>query len=174
MPSDNIPREAVKAAIEKAIIICHSEYAVRFGEVVIGRQFTNVLRAAIDSIPAAEDGRWEKLRAWVKERSSDYVRYGSDPLGHLDSVLAEINRLSSPAERDGGERVERPPMLLAATGRPFGDKVDWRWFVRSGSEWMMVESDVYICESKRLREVDRTASDPEALRLYLEDIGNGN
>jgi hypothetical protein len=74
---------------------------------------------------------------------------------------------SAPAAGESGEeKPERPPMLLAATVRPFAPITDWAWYARSGDEWMMILSDVYTCESDVFVGVDRTLSDPAALALY--------
>jgi hypothetical protein len=72
----------------------------------------------------------------------------------------------SAPEAGEGERPERPPMLLAATVRPFARITDWAWYVRSGDDWMMVLSDVYTCDSEHFIGVDRERSDPAALALY--------
>jgi hypothetical protein len=114
----------------------------------------------------------EKLLAEIRAVIDDHI----DPLtddwlsNHVKRAIAALPFFapeSAPAAGESGEeKPERPPMLLAATVRPFAPITDWAWYARSGDEWMMILSDVYTCESDVFVGVDRTLSDPAALALY--------
>lgn len=73
-----------------------------------------------------------------------------------------------PAERSDEERVKKPPMLLAcceSTG-------NWAWYMHDTymDQTMWVREMCCWLRSGSLLAVDRTASDPEAVALYDEDM----
>jgi hypothetical protein len=114
--------------------------------------------------------RWDDLRAYANaqyEESRGHTRCWQAFGGVLNKMesLAKA-ALAAPAVEQ--EKPERPPMLLGGTHAPFGGASYRAWFVRSGDEWMQVDSDVFVAQSRELF-IDRNASDPEAVRLYEND-----
>lgn len=89
------------------------------------------------------------------------------PMISRTDLFAAIDSLPA-AEPDAGERVERPPMLLASIGDGSRDV----WWTRQGDDLWESQRIFGVSThagSKSLI-VDRTASDVAALKLYDHDL----
>jgi len=162
MPNDAISREAAIEAVEDKFDL--------YGELTSYTQVT----AAIASLPA--DTRWEEeIRKLVGEYRLSIER----ELGHADNgdemlsyVLLDLEKLLDRLAPAPAEDVpKRPPMLLAAP--KYADKSLRWWFVCNHTlgrdVWRSAEATAINHWSEELN-VNRDHSDPEALRLYDQDI----
>lgn len=122
--------------------------------------------AAIDSLPAAEPKALldpDEVKAVLAEALAP------QPMAKV-WVEAAINAMCGKVvgEPDAGERVERPPMLLASVGDGSRDV----WWTRQGDDLWESQRIFGVAThagSKSLI-VDRTASDEAALNLYDSDL----
>jgi len=157
MPNDAISREAAIEAV-RDLFDTHGKWTS-----------WAMIHQAIASLPA--DTRWQELRKYILA-----IRSGDVPVTHTGGdyvtatcnlILGEFHRLA-PAPAEDKDVPKRPPMLLASIGDCSRDV----WWTRQGED--LWESQrifgVATHSSSAGLLVSRDHSDPEALRLYLEDM----
>jgi hypothetical protein len=114
---------------------------------------------------------WQKLKDIAarlrkgREVIEGYGYFSGRQDGHgwlqvFGQLADQLDALAQPA----AEKPERPPMLLAT----LGDKPEW--FVLTGYYWIGETSRWR--RGKQFKDIDRDASDPEAVRLYDADLSH--
>lgn len=178
MPNDAISREAAKVKEDLLRVICNEALdALADGEVsrhddlmwAYGVVANSPIEELSASLPA--DTRWEEMRSHLRGyRQVALAVHDEAYVTAIDHALAsmdELDRLAlAPAEAE--DVPKRPPMLLASIGDCSRDV----WWTRQGED--LWESQrifgVATHSSSAGLLVSRDHSDPEALRLYLEDM----
>ena len=159
MPNDAISREAAIEAVKWKADRCGECVCILLTEA----------KAALASLPA--DTRWQELRKYILA-----IRSGDVPVTHTGGdyvtatcnlILGEFHRLA-PAPAEDKDVPKRPPMLLASIGDCSRDV----WWTRQGED--LWESQrifgVATHSSSAGLFVNRDHSEPEALRLYDQDM----
>jgi hypothetical protein len=179
MPNDAISREAAIEAVEKLIRTYESTLDKLTAKESSHQSHTDFVEGASNGALAAKDAiaslpadtRWQELRKYILA-----IRSGDVPVTHTGGdyvtatcnlILGEFHRLA-PAPAEDKDVPKRPPMLLASIGDCSRDV----WWTRQGED--LWESQrifgVATHSSSAGLLVSRDHSDPEALRLYLEDM----
>lgn len=169
MPNDAISREAAIEAVKWKASRCGECVCILLTEAI----------DALASLPA--DARWQELRKYILA-----IRNGDVPVTHsagdyvtatCNLILGEFHRLTpAPAEAQPNDVIsqeaedvpKRPQMLLASIGDCSRDV----WWTRQGED--LWESQrifgVATHSSSAGLFVNRDYSDPEAVRLYDQDM----
>lgn len=177
MPNDAISREAAIEAVEKLIRTYESTLDKLTAKESSHQSHTDFVEGASNGALAAKDAiaslpadtRWDELRTWLQKEFRDAVlrKSGGHETVCVLQKMAELDRLA-PAPAEDKDVPKRPPMLLASIGDCSRDV----WWTRQGED--LWESQrifgVATNSSSAGLLVSRDHSDPEALRLYLEDM----
>ena len=110
----------------------------------------------------------DDVKAAIENCFQDGFDYPCDAA--RQAALAAIESLPA-AEPDAGERVPRPPMLLASIGDGSRDV----WWTRQGDDLWESQRIFGVATNAGSKSliVDRTASDEAALKLYDADVAAG-